>query len=141
VEPQPSIHDNIVDSFTVDCANRRIILHTAFRDREPNEFTDIEFDGVLAHHFEHVLPNNILFDIEEVELTSLVQDNAAVFKNSCRYGWPPVKYDGNLDALVLALTAAKVKAFAINSSYGLTGWVLAANCRVFSKPSSTPRSP
>jgi hypothetical protein len=43
-------------------------LHTVFRDREPHEFTDIIFHDVMAHHFEHVLPGNILFDVEEADV-------------------------------------------------------------------------
>ena len=62
---EPSVHDNIVYAYKVDCRHRLIVLHTAYRDREPQEFTDIVFKDVIAHHFEHVLQENILFDIEE----------------------------------------------------------------------------
>jgi len=56
MRPEPSVHDNIVYAFSVDCEGRRLILHTALRDREPQGFTDVIFRDVVAHHFEHVLP-------------------------------------------------------------------------------------
>jgi hypothetical protein len=106
-----------------------MVLHTVFREREPNEFTDVEFDGVVAHLFEHVLPGNILFNVQEIEVGALVRNYAAVFENSWRYGWPPVEYRGDLDILVQALKAAAIRAYSIDSSYGLSGWVLAVSCK------------
>ncbi len=50
MRPETSIHDNIVYAFSVDCEGRRLVLHTAFRDREPQEFTDVNFRDVVAHH-------------------------------------------------------------------------------------------
>jgi hypothetical protein len=128
MRPAVSVHDNLVYAYSVDCEGRRLTLHTAFRDREPHEFTDVVFVDVVAHLFEHVLPGNILFDVEEAEVDSVVRDNAALLADSWRYGWPPVEYDGKLDALIEALKAASVRAYVIGSSYGLSGWVLAGKC-------------
>jgi hypothetical protein len=128
MRPEPSVHDNFVYAYSVDCEGRLLVLHTAFRDREPHEFTDIVFRDVVAHHFEHVLPGSIVFDVEESDLAALVRDNASLLADSWRYGWPPVEYGGDLSALESALKAASVRAFSIGSSYGLSGWVLAASC-------------
>jgi hypothetical protein len=81
-----SIHDNNVYAYFVDCANRRVVLHTSFRDREPHEFTDVIFSGVVAQFFEHVLPGNILFGIEEEDPKSLVEQCAELFQESWRHG-------------------------------------------------------
>ena|SRR5690349_80139 len=131
--PQLSVHDNFVYSYSVNCQRQRIVLHTAFRDREPREFIDVVFHDVVAHHFQHVLPNNILFDIEEVEVSALIRDNASVFADSWRYAWPAVEYRGDLDALVERLKAASLQAYSINSSYGMSGWVLAGKCEYRSR--------
>ncbi len=128
MQPEPSVHDNIVYAYSVDCDGRRLVLHTAFRDREPHEFTDIVFRGVVAHHFANVLQGNILFDVEEAEVGSFVRENEQLLAESWRYGWPPLAYNGDLNALVEALKAAAVRAYSISSSYGLSGWVLAASC-------------
>lgn len=115
--------------YTVDCDERRLVLHTAFRNHEPSEFTDVVFREVIAHHFEHVLPGNILFDIEEPDVAEFVQRNAEVFADSWRFGWPPVTYGGDLSRLTEALKSASVRAYLIGSSYGLSGWVLAGSCQ------------
>jgi hypothetical protein len=123
-----SVHDNFVYAFSVDCEGRRLVLHTAHRDREPHQLTDIVFRDVVAHHVEHVLPQNVLFDVEETELTTVVHENERLFADSWRYCWPPVEYQGDVDALIRALVAASVRAYSIASSYGLCGWVLAGAC-------------
>ena len=129
VGPEPSVHDNVIYAYSVSCEERVLILHTAFRDREPQELTDIVFHDVVAHHFEHVLEGNILFDVEDMEVAALVRDNTNVFADSWRYGWPAIEYRGDLDTLVRALQGAGIHAYAISSSYGLSGWVLARNCQ------------
>ena len=128
MRPRPSVHDNLVYAYSVDCKGRRLVLHTAFRGRDPHEFTDVVFRDVVAHHFEHVLPGNILFDVEEADVAALVRENQPLFADSWRHGWPPVEYRGDVDALVVALKAASVRGYSISSSYGLSGWVLAGAC-------------
>jgi hypothetical protein len=66
--PHRSVHDNNVYAFAVLCEQRRIVLHTEYRDGGAEEYTDVVFDGVVAHHFEDVLEGNILFGVEEVIL-------------------------------------------------------------------------
>jgi hypothetical protein len=128
-----SIHDNNVYAYFVDCANRRVVLHTSFRDREPHEFTDVIFSGVVAHFFEHVLPGNILFGIEERDAKSLVEQHAELFKESWRYDWPQVDYQGDLSVLENWLRDNSIRAFGIHSSYGLSGWVFAESSELVSR--------
>jgi hypothetical protein len=88
---------------------------------------------VVAHRFEHVLPGNVLFDVEDANVAAVVHENERLFADSWRYGWPPVEYRGDLGALVDALCASEVHAYAICSSYGLSGWVLARSCERVSR--------
>jgi hypothetical protein len=56
--------------------------------------------------------------------------NASVIReehSDLRSGWP-VECRGNMDVLIDALRASSVRAYAISSSYGLWGWVLAGAC-------------
>jgi hypothetical protein len=62
-----SVHDNVVYAYAVLGEQRRLILHTEFRDGDAGEFTDVIFSSVIAHHFECVLSSNILFGIDEVD--------------------------------------------------------------------------
>jgi hypothetical protein len=128
MRPEPSVHDNIVYAYTVDCEARRLVLHTVFRHRETNEFTDVVFREVVAHDFSNVLPGNILFDVAESDIAKLILENKELFAESWRYGWPPVDYNGDLNVLLEALRAAAVRAYSIGSSFGLSGWVLAGSC-------------
>ena len=125
---EASVHDNFVYAYSVDCEGRRLTLHTAYRDREPHEFTDVVFRDVVAHHLERVLPGNILFDVEEADVAAVVRDNEHMLAESWRYGWPPVEYRGDPGELVKALKASSVRAYTVSSSYGLSGWVLAGAC-------------
>ncbi|HEV2295506.1 MAG TPA: hypothetical protein VGR35_16775 [Tepidisphaeraceae bacterium] len=127
MRPEPSVHDNFVYAYTVNCEGRRVTLHTEYRDLQPQEFTDVIFSDVVAHSFEHVLRANILFDVEEDDVESLIQGNAAVFEKSWRWGWPPIEYGGDLALLIKTLRSQSVRAFTIGSSYGLSGWVLAGS--------------
>ncbi|HMN40440.1 MAG TPA: hypothetical protein PKE29_06305 [Phycisphaerales bacterium] len=125
---EPSVHDNEIYAYTVACAAGRITLHTVFHHRDPAEHTDVVFRGVVAHFFEHTLAGNILFDIEEGDVESLVRENRALFESSWRWAWPPLDYKGDLQLLVAGLKARSVRAFLISSSFGLSGWVLCADC-------------
>ena len=125
---EPSIHDSRVYAYYVDCEGRRVVLHTVFRDQEPHEYTDVVFRGVVAHQFERVLDGNILFDIDDLDVATFVRENGALFADSWRYGWPPVDYNGDMNKLVDAFNAASARAYTIQSSYGLSGWVVAAGC-------------
>jgi hypothetical protein len=133
MKPTFSVHDNIIYAYVVNCEQRKLTLHTAFRDREPFEFTDLIFHEVVAHFFEHVLPGNILNDVEETEVASVVHAHAAVLMESWRWGWPSMEYHGDLAVLTAALEAQEVRAYWINSSYGLSGWVLAGSCEQFTR--------
>src|SRR3954470_13753245 len=97
-----SVHDNIIYAYVVNCEHRRLVLHTVYAITLP-QYTDVIFTDVLAHHFEHVLPGNIIFDIQEVDTGYVVSSHAALFKLSWRYGWPPIEYEGDLQRLLSSL--------------------------------------
>jgi hypothetical protein len=123
-----SVHDNQVYGYSVDCEGRRLIFYTVYPHPQSEEFTDVVFEGVFAHFLEYLLPGNILFDVEETDVAKLVRANARMFEDSWRYGWPPIEYRGDLDLLISELGAKSVRAYVIDSSYGLSGWVLASGC-------------
>jgi hypothetical protein len=131
----PSIHDNSIYAYAVECSEHRLTLHTL--NELLNEFTDVIFHEVIAHWFEHVLEHNVLFDVDEVEITELVQEHATVFKESWRWGWPPLEYEGDLGKLTAMFQSQGLRAYRINASFGLSGWVLAGRCERFSRSERT----
>ena len=129
-----SVHDSNVYAYAVLCEQRRIVLHTEYRDGGAEEYTDVLFDGVIAHHFDDVLDGNILFDIEEEDPQKIVMDWADLFAHRKTYGWPKVQY-ADPQELVAILRRDGVRAYEIGSSYGLTGRVLAAKLDLLARPS------
>ena len=95
-----SVHDNFIYAYAVHCEQRRIVLHTEFRDRPPVEHTDVIFSDVVAHHFESVLSNNILFGIEEVDPSNIVMASADLFAHQKSYGWPEGFEYGDVQELI-----------------------------------------
>lgn len=119
-----SIHDNLLLGYSVKCEERKIILHTEFRDAQPVEHTDVVFDGVEAYQFENDVFGTILFGIEEVEPSDLVRREQARFEEGRRWGWPG-GWEGSLDDSIARLLERGIRAWEISSSIGLSGWVLA----------------
>jgi hypothetical protein len=120
-----SVHDNNVYAYLVDCAGRRIVMHTEYRGTGEPEFTDVVFSGVLAHHFADVMRGNILFDIEEIDVDRVVAEWASVFSARKKFGWPEGLVYSRPEELPALLRERNVNAYQIRSSYGLDCWVLA----------------
>ena len=116
-----SIHDNNVYAYTVRAAERTLVLYTEYRDGGRTEFTEVVFEGVLTHYFEGVLEGNILFDIEEAP--SILDQYADLFRRMRNYNWPCTFDD--LGDLKVRVASAGYRPFAVSSSYGLSGFVLA----------------
>ena len=76
-----SVHDNHLVAYTVLAKEKKIVLQTEFRDREPHEFTDVVFEEVLAYDFENDLFGAIIFDVEEVDLSAMLKERAAMFED------------------------------------------------------------
>jgi hypothetical protein len=120
-----SVHDNFVYAYRVECEARRIVLHTRFRDSSPEEYTDVIFTGVVAHHFEHVLEGNILFDVTEIPLRDIIETSAALFAAGKNYMWPDGIDYRDVEELIRILEGQGACGFEISSSYGMSGWVIA----------------
>jgi len=120
----PSIHDNLLLGYAVQCEERRITLHTAFHEVEPVEKTLVVFGGVEAYQFENDVFGTILFGIESVDPSDLVRRERARFEEGRRWGWPD-GWAGPLTDDLARLKERGVQAWEITSSIGLSGWVLA----------------
>ncbi len=124
METEISVHDNALVSYTVQCEERQIHLHTIYRDREPYEYTDVVFTEVVAYHFEADNFNTILFDIKEVTVEAVYAAYRDLFVSKKNYGWPAITYQSEAE-LLDKLREEGIKGFAIASSYGMDGFVLA----------------
>jgi hypothetical protein len=122
-----TVHDNRIYGCSSEFETQLLTLHTV-DENSPPAFTDVIFRGVVANRFEYTLPSNILFDIVEVNVEKVVDDFAILFQASWRFGWPPIEYDGDLELLKQILNDDAVRGFEVDSSYGLSGWVLSSSC-------------
>jgi len=132
-----SVHDNFLISYSVFCRKREIYLHTAFLDIEPHEYTDVIFSGVVLYHFECDNLDTIIFDIGEAELEHAYAEYEDLFSRLKNYAWITFAYESKED-LFRKMRERNVKAFTINSSYGLAGWVWAEDMskKQIDKPAS-----
>lgn len=124
-----SVHDNNIYAYCVICDERRIVLHTEYRERSLSEYTDVIFDGVEAHWFQDQLAGNIVLDIEEAPIESIVKANAQLLIDRKKWGWPKIEFS-DLEELVERLCEKRLRGFELSASYGMCGWVLATGMTV-----------
>lgn len=128
-----SVHDNYLVSYEVRCERREIRLHTEFRDRgEPFEYTDVVFTGVCAYHFHQDCFTNIIFDIDETAPETIYSDHRAEFEAGRMYGWPG-DWGKTEDAALAYFREHGVQGYALQSSYGMDGWILAKSMEIISR--------
>ena len=131
-----SIHDRLLTAYTVDGSARQIVLRTEPHDGGGNALINVTFTGVIAYHFEGDCLNNVLFGIEEVAPKSVIGDGTAFAERArlygCPAGWNP---DKETPEEFLARSGCRV--FEIHCSYGMYGWVAAAEMRQSRQERST----
>ncbi|GIP58616.1 hypothetical protein [Paenibacillus woosongensis] len=126
-----SIHDNKIISYEVDFQKSRITLHTIAGRRDSN-ITKIEFNEVLAHVFETQLRGSIILDINTLDVSLFLEHNKELLEKEKEkdYAWP-IYYE-KLEDLLEHLQHEKYNYYVISASYGLNGWVIAKEYKVYS---------
>ncbi|MDR3706976.1 MAG: hypothetical protein P4L33_01650 [Capsulimonadaceae bacterium] len=128
-----SIHDNHLLSYCVFAEKRQIVFHTEYRDAPEPEHTDVLFDGVEAYCFNHDNFDNILFDISEVHVETIITEDRALFEQGKPFGWPgPWRRSG--EDILHYFIEREVRGFQVTSSSGMSGWVLAKSVAFVSLP-------
>jgi len=138
--PEISVHDNHLVAYTVLAKEKKIILQTEFRDREPHEFTDVVFEEVLAYDFENDLFGAIIFDVEEVDLSALLKEKASMFEDGWRWGWPR-GWEKEKEEIEVFVRRLEMRAFELSSSYGMSGWILARRMSKIKKEANQAPEP
>lgn len=134
-----SVHDNFLVSYEVHSEQRKIVLRTEYRDgRVVPELTSVVFTGVEGYHFEQDCFDNILLDVEEVPVKSILEERAEEIRAAAdRVTWPWAKDLGKAQEW---LHSHGVHGFLIDSTVGLGGWVLAREA-VLVPEASPPADP
>jgi hypothetical protein len=122
--PEISVHDNVVKGYSVLCEERKIVIHTAFREREPHEQTDVIFRDVEAYYIANDNLKTILFDITECPFSELLAEYASEFETGVKYCWPGA-WNKSPEACSEFLTKNGSRGWTIDSSIGMTGFIIA----------------
>ena len=130
----PSLHDNFLTSYEVNCETRQIKLHTkpdprdaAKREQRPRT---IVFNGVEGYQFEDDAFGNIISSLAAVSIEQVFAEYGSAIAESYRMACAPGPWAADLAAAAQVLAAKGVKGFILSSSYGLSGWVLAKEALV-----------
>lgn len=119
------VHDNQINAYHVDIANKTLTLETIYYDKEK---TDIVFTGLMAHSFENVIYCNIILDITQVTIDHYINSNKDQLAQSLRYAFPAC-FD-SVDALKERLQKENYNIYEISSSLGLCGTVIAKDIAI-----------
>lgn len=128
----PSLHDNLLVSYAVDCEGRTIKLR-ARRPRWPNQYDRdrfVVFTGVEGYHFQNDAFGNIVLSLKQLPVDKLLSQFGHEIRESYRQAGAPGPWAADLDAADAALNAKQVQAFVLSSSYGLSGWLLAKDASI-----------
>ena len=92
---------------------------------EATEFTNVVFKGVQGYSFENDAFGNIILDLAAVTVEELLAEYGANISESYRMAGSPGPWAANLETAPGLLREQGIQAFILNSSYGLSGWVVA----------------
>ncbi|MEH2514605.1 hypothetical protein V1279_000178 [Bradyrhizobium sp. AZCC 1610] len=130
----PSLHDDFLVAYEVNCEARQIKLYAKPDTRAPrNEkwtTCTIVFNGVEGYQFEHDAFGNIIYSLDAVPVEQLLTEFGSQIAESYRMGGAPGPWAADLASAGQMLVAMGVRGFILSSSYGLSGWVLAKEALV-----------
>jgi hypothetical protein len=131
----PSLHDDFLVSYEVNCETRQIKIRAKRDPRVPavnEEQTSraIIFNGVEGYQFENDNFVNIIFSLEAVSAQQILADYGPRIAESYRMAGTPDSWAADLASAPQVLAAKGVHGFVLSSSYGLSGWVLAKEALV-----------
>lgn len=120
------MHDDEIVEYSVNLKEKEVIIYT-YNNAEKKQ-RKIQFWEVLTHSFQCIIDCNIILDIYEDEISSFVNDNQEELTKMSGYCWP-IDYQTEQELTDFLITN-KYKYITINSSYGMSGWVLAKRYQI-----------
>ena len=114
-----NLHDNKVLRCCADFE-----VHTLHMDTrtEAGEKVSVHFTGLLAHWFENVIQDNILFGMDEITVDGFLEQYKDLLGRTIPYGFPACC---GIEELRRHMEREHIRVFVIDSSLGLCGFVLA----------------
>src|SRR5262245_23007547 len=113
----PSLHDSLLTGYKVDGGARTIALYI-----EPHQgvgvAATVKFSGVVAYHFEGDCLQNIIFDVTEVPIATVVGDGEEFAERLRWCGWP-AGWDPRRESAEQFFRRVGCRCFELSSSYGM----------------------
>ena len=114
-----NLHDNRVLSCCADFEAKTLHMDTR---TEAGEKVAVRFTGLLAHWFENVIQDNILFGMDEITVDGFFQQYKDLLGVTISYSFPACC---SIEELRKRMERERIRVFVIDSSLGLCGFVLA----------------
>ena len=113
------LHDNRVLRYCADFEAHTLHMDT---QTESGEKISVHFTGLLAHWFENVIQDNILFGMDEITVDAFFEQYKDLLGGTISYGFPACC---SIEELRERMEREHIRVFVIDSSLGLSGFVLA----------------
>ena len=120
-----SLHDRSILGYEVDVPLRRLTLRTGSHPNTPTTpVVSVLFLDVEAYSLVHDVFGNIIFSIDEIPATDILNENRVLFEAGARQaGWPRF-WGRSFDEAQTYLLKHRTRGFELSSSIGMSGWVL-----------------
>lgn len=119
-----NLHDNRVLRYCADFEAHTLRMDTR---TEAGENVSVHFTGLLAHWFENVIQDNILFDMDEITADVFFEQYKEMLDRTVSYGFPACC---SIEELRERMDREHIRIFVIASSLGLCGFVLAQEVKI-----------
>lgn len=119
-----NLHDNRVLRCCADFEAHALHMDT---QTEGGETVSVHFTGLLAHWFENVIRDNILFGMDEITIDGFFEQYRELLDGTIPYGFPACC---GIEELRERMEREKIRVFVIDSSLGLCGFVLAQEVEI-----------
>ena len=121
----PGIHDSLLVGYSVNSESQELLLSVKpHHDSAPAPFT-LRFQGVAAHSFDTPVMPAILYGINRISASDLIRADWPAIERGYKLGGWPGPWAATLASATDFATSNGLSGFQIESSYGLSGWVLA----------------
>jgi hypothetical protein len=125
----PSLHDDFLVAYEVNCETRQIKLYAKLDSRIAGNETKptrvIVFSGVEGYQFENDAFGNIIFSLDAMPVETLLSKFGSQIAESFRLAGAPGPWAADLVTAPAVLAAKGIQGFVLSSSCGLSGWILA----------------
>lgn len=119
-----NLHDNRVLRYCADFEAHTLRMDTR---TEAGENVSVHFTGLLAHWFENVIQDNILFGMDEITADVFFEQYKEMLDRTVSYGFPACC---SIEELRERMDREHIRIFVIASSLGLCGFVLAQEVKI-----------